>query len=520
MHHAIIFPEGRRGLDENVALSIEVHTTSDDNTLQRASDSRRLRCPGCLGRLIVERSPAVHGPVSHFRHFRGTDPDCPFRVNWEWPADERLPPVSRRGEDPGMMIERLLLRALQRSLADRPGVEVRPVAGRLPKMEIDGFTEPVEILSLAPGDEARWSQPFSGARDDRQTLFFVAGWDLHRLDEAVFRRTLLPVRPWIVIWPARPGSPGDRFAFVSWIPDAGSEMLPIAELDLAWIDYRALFRGRPSEGDALFIRRPHRLAIERLEGALRAEEPGDAELWILWRLVAKILLVEGAGAHRALFQESRTRALEPYLASAVFPTAEDLLGTMELFDLQKLDESAPAKEDPLIHETAREILTGYLPGLRKRLRSVALALRESRDREQERQQELEKAKKETEEYKNRLSVSSSVIADLEGKLGDEEVRSTGLEARASRLEEVEAEKERLEGALSDRGELEKRVRGLAGENDELEKLLGALRIENEMLSAQEEELREWLRKVWRHQVGRLVLEHYLEGRELRARLQF
>lgn len=519
MHFAIISPEGVPPSEANVAQSIEVYTGSDDQTLQRASDSGRLRCPGCLGRLIVERSPAVYGSVSHFRHHPSTNPDCPFRVNWDWPPDESLPPVSRRGEDPGMIVERLLLRALQRNLSDRPGIEIRPIKDRLPRIEIDGLGVPIEILSLAPGDQARWSQPFEGGRDGRQTLFFVAGWDLHQLDGRTFRETLLPTRPWIVVWPARSGDARNRFAIVSWLPEPSRERFPIVELDVAWLDVRQLLGEHLSDGDALFLRKPYRLALERLARAIQTE-PSDTPLQALWRLVAKVLLVEGAGVHRSLFKEERSSALEPYLPSPVFPAETEVFSPEDLTDLlRQLAESEIAQQDALIRETAGRLVGGYLPFLRKQVGSLAVALKASRHRESELSEKLDQETAKAANLKSQLERANSRAIALEAELEAEQAKTAAIENRVSEIATLRSEIERLQAALAEKTKLEQTVQTLTTKNDDLELLLKTLRTENDLLGKEEKELKDELRKVWGHKFGRLVLEHYLGARDFRSRLE-
>jgi len=75
MHHAIMFPRNVPVNEANLQKTSEVFVGSAEDELRRASDSRRLRCPGCLYPVFVQRSPAASGPVSHFRHATGADPE-------------------------------------------------------------------------------------------------------------------------------------------------------------------------------------------------------------------------------------------------------------------------------------------------------------------------------------------------------------------------------------------------------------------------------------------------------------
>lgn len=484
MHHGIVFPEGVRVTDA-LEGTTEVTTWSDQEVLARSADSHRLRCPGCLGRLIPERHPAVHGPINHFRHHPGADADCPFRVNWKWTDRDDEPPSSSRGEDPGKLVERLLLRALQRNLSDRPGAGIASRDLRLPELRIDGLKVPAEILSLAPGDEPRWSLPFEGFREERATLFFVAGWDLKRLDSGLAEE-LLPRRPWIAVWPARPGKPKDRFGFVGSDPRGDLEQLPIGEIDLTWVDYGELF-GMERAGDLIFIRKKHRRALDDLGEEIVGKTEGSPVATLL-RLVAKVVLVEGAAVERSVFGQDRAAALRPFGPCGTFPQTAQLLDYSVFWkSVGEVRRGKLVERQPLVKTCLERFVLGYLQDL------------------WDRAQESDQAKAKIDDLERELRAKRKAAAALSKKL---EAAQSELESRATELASAETRRVALDGAR----------RGLEADKKRLEQELGRLQVEAESIGEDARELRQMLQSVWRHWLGRKALEHYLNERELRSQV--
>ena len=368
MKYVLLFPMNVRITEANLPQAITVNTKSDDDVLQRASDYGRLRCPGCLGKMHVVRYPA-EGQVNHFAHSKYADPDCVFRVNWNFSDDENIPPTSRRDEDPRKLIERLLLRELQRNLGDRPNTEIRSLGQRLPTLEIDGLAQKVEILSLTREDAELWVEPFSGRRKDRETLFFIASWDIRSpLLSEVFPN-LMSKRPCIVIWPAHHEQLVPLCALTSEQPEGNLSRHLIEEVDIGWVDYHKLL-GIDLDGAILFIRKPYRIALKHLERIIETN-PDGSPLCTLFQLIAKMLLVEGAEIHKAVFDEDYDIARKPYRECKVFPTSDQLLKIADFALLiERIPEIFAVCEDRILLETAKEFFTGFIKNLESELQKT------------------------------------------------------------------------------------------------------------------------------------------------------
>lgn len=363
MHRAYVFPVSvhRSDIDESALPSaIPVTVGSPHHELMSASDSGRLRCRGCLYAVTVVHIPAESSFADHFRHVPEAPEDCIYRVNWNWPEDGTAP-SSRREEDPGKLIERLLLRELQQSLGSRHNaVRITAGEGRLPSVRVEGLDgRPLLVIrALTPGDKVLFDRPFSGTLDGEQTLFFVADWHLSKMDATFFNRNVLHRRPIIAVSVARPTHDRDRFDIRAQLPGLGAVSEPIAELDLTWVDYKRIF-GSEREGEFLFIQRAHREALAFIRETL---EKVQAPMAKLLRLFAKRLLVDGAEAHLAVFQTDKTQA-RGFFRSSGWATQEWLLDWNEFKLVANQEPSVLTPQQPLLNRYFQEFCQGYLDDL-------------------------------------------------------------------------------------------------------------------------------------------------------------
>ena len=450
MNRAYLFPLGVHISRENVHQAAPVHLKTPHDELEQAARHQRLRCPygGCLERVKLVHREQGSLELKCFSHLPATlsSPPCPYRAEGGPGGGGSV--AERRAFNLRKIVENALHVELQRALKDRSDIRITSSSYQdpEPRIRIEGLQLPLEIRALAPGAEPLWSRPFDGSLEGVEVLFFVLAPDLPELKVKALSSRLLHVRPALLVLPATAEGAEHEFVITGLLPPAAKAFptrKPIGALDLLYVDYRSLF-GFPRPPEIVFIAHSHRQEVEQVQGLLaqgNLDPPADK----LLRLLAKRLLIDGAGVHRTAFGQTREEARSPFHLCETFPAAEHRTTGEELRRASRADAVKKLVAGrPLLALLYRRLLLDSIVWLEAESQKA-------RDGEAALRQEIETNRKELEALKSGAEAKESAFAEQAEELGRER------QARA----EADAEIGRLSRSLAKLGEAsEKRAADL------------------------------------------------------------
>ena len=484
MDRALMFHRNTDVSKENIRTADPVSTSTDYHVLYQAASYNLLRCvyANCLEPLKPVREEGSLTRVSHFAHRSATyeSPYCPYRAI----SCGDTSSSSGGGKSPHnirKLIESRLYEELLRKFP-QARISISDDHKREPRIQIDGLSRPLLILSIAPHDEALWKEPFDGTVEGRQVLFFIASGDIPKLRSKEINQKLLAKSSAIIVFSDIEDGQDFTFKIAGEIsPTNQASGDPLDQLDLIYVNYQTLF-DLNREPEYLFIKSQDKGPIEFMLQQLKsAASPLTRKLI---QLLAKRLLVDSTRVHQIVFEQTYSESKEFFRECKTFPQKHQLIDLQEAMQLQRETTTAALLKEPSVQPLYKEFFLQAIEVPIKKLQEEKKALQdESEAKRRQMQGTIDKLEAEKRAQTAQFETERKLMQDSINKLTlqleqkrkeheSENYRWQQLDAEAEKLKNQIAEIQKSKAALRD--QLHTRNRELDNEQKRREKLSDAI----------------------------------------------